>query len=204
MLEVFSSNNYYASRQRRSPEQQSGPTADSIQAFAQLAVLYPEKFASINQGLGLITQQQKDQAADFAFNLTSTPFGQRERLIADRVRTLRAEGRNASDTASLSGQSEQDQNQALNAVQVAALSPEKRLELQSNLIASGLQPGTEEFSNAVLASITKPATQVTIGGAGKEQEEVAKLRAQALSSIREKGDAAETELANIISQEVLA
>ncbi len=183
---------------------QAQPTQD--QALSRLATQFPEQFEAINKNLGLISTQQKSEAADFAFKLKNTPFEQRSAIIQQRSITLESQGRDASDTRELEGQTEAQQNQSARVIQVATLSPEKRLELaqgpkpttlQKNLIAAGLQPGTPEFQSAVLEAITRPTTQVTIGGAGKEQEELAKLRAQDLKSIRARGDQSEVELGSL-------
>lgn len=108
-------------------EQQVG--VSQAQAMAQLAVQFPEQFEAINKNLGLISDQQKTEAADFAFKMLNTPAERRGELIQQRVAQLTAQGRNPSDTAELMDLSPEDQDQALQAVQVAALSPEKRLEL---------------------------------------------------------------------------
>lgn len=108
---------------------QAGPTGIVDQeALQRLAVSQSDVFKQISSNLGLITQGQKDEAADFAFRLQNTPFEQREGLIRDRVRQLRSEGRNASDTASLSNLDELQQNSALNVVRGLALTPEARQE----------------------------------------------------------------------------
>ena len=62
--------------------------------------------------------------------------------------------------------------------------------LQKNLIAAGVTPGTDEFKQAVMESITKPGTQVTIGGDKKEQEVLAKIRAEDFGKITERADKA--------------
>lgn len=105
------------------------PRQLSPQQMAALAIEFPERFEQINHNLGLITQQQKTEAADFSFNLLNTPFEQRESKIRQRVANLQAQGRDPSGTVQLLGQDQASQDQALNAVQVAALSPEKRVEL---------------------------------------------------------------------------
>ena len=69
-------------------------------------------------------------------------------------------------------------------------SPIKRTSLQQNLIAAGLEPGTKQFQNAVLAATQKPSTQVTIGGEKKFAEEVAKGQAKTFSRIGGEADAA--------------
>lgn len=54
---------------------------------------------------------------------------------------------------------------------MAAKSPTEATNLQRNLQAAGLQPGTPEYQQAMMRAITKPATEVTIG---KESDEEAK------------------------------
>lgn len=129
------------------PLQTGGVVVDSgnrQQALAQLAVQFPERFEQVNAGLGLISQQQKDEAADFAFDLRGTPAELRSGKIQERVRTLRSQGRNASDTASLESLDEGQQNEALDIAQIAALSPEKRLALSRG---EALTSAQREFSS---------------------------------------------------------
>ena len=62
--------------------------------------------------------------------------------------------------------------------------------LQQNLMAAGLKPGTQEFQYAVLRSINKPATQISIGGEKKFQEKLAEGQAKRIGVITEEADAA--------------
>ena len=97
--------------------------------MAKLAVLAPDLFDGINANLQLITQQQKNEAADFAFKLRNTPFNQRGPLIDQREAFLTANNRSSQHTASLRGMAEEDQNQSLDLVGVAALTNKERVEL---------------------------------------------------------------------------
>lgn len=109
------------------PEVSQAPS--SAQAMAQLAIQFPQRFEQVNKNLGLITQRQKDEAADFSFKVRNAPFAQRDAIIQQRVNTLQSQGRDSSDTRKLFGIPEQEQNQALDTVQVAALSPKERINL---------------------------------------------------------------------------
>lgn len=102
-----------------------GPESDV--AAAQLSVEFPEIFENISESMGLRSQGQKNEAADFALRLRNAPFDQRQSMIDERVNTLSAAGRDAQHTASLTGQSEEDQNNALRVTELLALSPEQRL-----------------------------------------------------------------------------
>ena len=95
-------------------------------AMAELAIQFPEEFEKINVNLGLITQQQKDEAADFSFRLRGTPFDQRGALIDQREASVRARGGDPTNTASLRDMPEEAQNQALELTQIAALSGTER------------------------------------------------------------------------------
>ena len=119
------------------------------QAMAQLAIRFPEKFEQINKNLGLISSQQKSEAADFAFNLQNTPFEQRQAKIQQRINNLSAQGRDASGTAQLLNMDEARQNESLSAVQVAALDPKDRIEMAQ---------GKKDFALKSFAPITDPAT----------------------------------------------
>ena len=109
--------------------QQLNSAFGNSQAMAELAVVAPDIFDQVNKNLGLISQQQKDEAASFAFTLRSAPFAQRDAMIAQREATVTARGGNPADTLSLRGLSEADQNKALEVTQIAALSNKDRLEI---------------------------------------------------------------------------
>ncbi len=102
-----------------------GPESD--RAAAQLSVEFPEMFEAISESANLRTQGQKNEAADFALRLRNTPFEQRQPMIDERVTSLSAVGRDPQHTASLTGQSEEDQNSALRVTELLPLSPEQRL-----------------------------------------------------------------------------
>jgi len=71
------------------------------------------------------------------------------------------------------------------------LKPQNPTSLQKNLIAAGLKPGTPEFEQAVLTSVTKPQTSVTVGGGDSAfQKELAKGQAKNVATVREEADAA--------------
>jgi len=179
----------------------------SISALAQLASQFPEQFEQVNKNLGLIDQGRKDEAAQFAFELQNTPFDQRAAKLQARAQSLSSRGRNNSDTLELLDMTEEEQNQAAQVVQIAALTPEQRLEfaqgpkptsLQQNLLAAGLQPGTPEFEQAVLTAVTKPATTVNVGaGEGTERKEIAKVRARQFEKLSESADNAEETISNL-------
>jgi len=123
-------------RQQRQQELSNaafGGGPDSDRATAQLSVEFPEMFEAISESAGLRTQGQKNEAADFAFRLRNTPFEQRQPLIDERVANLSRSTdqtgarRDPQHTASLTGLSEEDQNNALQVTELLALSPEQRL-----------------------------------------------------------------------------
>lgn len=194
------------------------PTATQIQMnpqiAAQMATQFPEKFEQINKNLGLITEGRKQEALDFSFKLRNAPYEQRPALIKARAERLQAMGRNADDTLELLGLSEQDQNTSLDMVQVAALSPEKRIELmqgdkpttlQKNLMAAGLKPGTPEYQQAIMTSIMKPSSQVSVslGQEGEERKKIAGVQAERFRNIITQGEAAGKTLASLDQMEAL-
>ncbi len=129
-----------------------GPESD--RAAAQLSVEFPEVFENISESMGLRSQGQKNEAADFALRLRNTPFDQRQPMIDERVNTLSAAGRDAQHTASLAGQSEEDQNNALRVTELLALSPEERMNQ-----ARGVGLPAEERAFESLISDFTPAEQ---------------------------------------------
>jgi len=153
------------------------------QALAQLAVEFPDQFEQLNTNLGLITQRQKNEAADFAFKLSRTPFAQREAAIRRREDNLIAQGRNVSDTSSLRGLAEEEQNAALETVQISALTPEERIEVAregqpalQNIVEAadggfiGIDPRTRE-SVFVPPPVAGVRTQKQVDAEIKKQEE---------------------------------
>lgn len=120
-----------------------GPESD--RAKAQFAVEFPEEFEQIAKSAGLNTQGKKTEAADFATRLKSVPFDQRQTMIDQRVTELSAVGRDPQHTASLTGLSEEDQNDALTTTELLALTPAQRFDLATATTrASGSGAGFEE------------------------------------------------------------
>lgn len=159
------------------------PVVGRTQALAQLAVLDPERFEQINKNLGLITQQQKNEAADFAFRLRNAAPENRDPLIRQRVTSLDSQGRNSSDTRDLLTQSVEEQNQSLETVQIAALSPEQRVEIAregpaalQNIVEAagggfiGIEPTTRE-SVFIPPPVPGIKTQKQVDAERKTQEE---------------------------------
>lgn len=99
------------------------------QALAQLFVADPNAGLQVQQQLGLDTESKKRDALDFAFRLQNTPFEQRGPLIDERERAVTARGGNASDTASLRGLNQKDQDRALRTVQLLGLPNEQRVKV---------------------------------------------------------------------------
>jgi hypothetical protein len=190
-------------------QQQQQPQPTQAQSALQFAVQFPEEFARVQASTGLITQDKKDRAADFGRKLLSVPFEQRGALIDARIQDLTARGDDPTDTAELRDMDEEGHRQAAEFAITGAMTQQERLAqaklmaaptpttLERNLSAAGLQPGTPEFQEAVIANVTKAGTQVNIGGGNKEQEELAKIRAQDLRGVREKGEQALDTIASL-------
>ena len=115
-----------AQRQQQLTDAAFGGGPDSDAASAQLSVEFPEVFEQISESMGLRTEGQKNEAADFALRVRNTPFESRQPLIDERVNKLSAVGRDPQHTATLTGQSEEEQNNALRVTELLALSPEDR------------------------------------------------------------------------------
>ncbi len=139
-------------------------------ALAQLSVEFPEMFEQISENTGLITQGQKNEAADFALRLRNTPFDQRQSMIDQRITKLVSETRDPQHTASLTGLSEEDQNNALRMTELLALSPEDRMtaargagtsKLGQSIVTKDPETGALSFATPVLGPEGQVATQVT-------------------------------------------
>jgi len=105
----------------------SGDPEQRTQALAQLSVEFPEQFEQTAESMGLLTQGQKNEAADFALRLRNTLFENRQPLIDQRVAKLASEGRDPQHTASLTSLSEEEQDIPLRVTELLALSPEDRV-----------------------------------------------------------------------------
>ena len=144
-------------------------------AMAELAIQFPEKFEQISTNLGLITQNLKDDAANFAFRLRNTPSNQRPAMIDQREAEVRARGGDPTHTISLRGMPEEAQNQALEIVEMAALSGIQRQEVAEGTRAFGLDEKkfaldqTKVFSDIAdkkqtQARLTKKASDAAAAG----------------------------------------
>lgn len=103
--------------------------ADATEAANRLFQINPEMADQLFESMGATSSAQREDASRRAAAIQATPFDQREAIILEQAENLRAQGRNPSDTESLIGQSEQDQNTALTITQAAALSAKERLGL---------------------------------------------------------------------------
>jgi len=174
-----------------------GGQVPQSQALLQLAATNPERFDAVNDALGIFSDQQKQEAADFSFDLQNTPFNLRPAKIQQRVNALQGQGRDPSHTLELLDMDEQSQNAALRAVEIAALPAEKRVELmagpelttlQKNIAAAGFEPGTQEFQNELLKSLRKPTgttVEVGLGGVPLTPEAQIELAAATKSAEKE-------------------
>lgn len=104
--------------------QAGGP--DSRAAANRLFQINPEMADNLFKSLGATSSAQREDASRRAAEIQATPFNQREAVILAQAEELRAQGRDPSDTESLIGQSEQDQNAVLTMTQAAALSTQER------------------------------------------------------------------------------
>lgn len=163
-----------ADRQQALTNEAFGGGPDSDQAAAILAFEFPEVFEQISESMGLRTQGQKTEAADFALRLQATPFDERQALINQRVTELAAVGRDPQHTASLTGLSEEDQNNALRVTGLIALTPEQRAsgaraagtsKLGQSIVTKDPETGALSFATPVLDPAGVVTTRTTpIGG----------------------------------------
>lgn len=137
-----------------------------------------------------------------ALDALALPPEQRRAFVQRQSEKTKSEGRDTSRTDALlqlddnqfNQGLEQQARQGLTVQEVAKQqfgAGQKPTTLQQNLQAAGLQPGTPEFQEAVLASITKPQTTVTVGsGDTAFAKELAKGQAKNVATVREEADAA--------------
>ncbi len=114
------------------------PELTRDQAMAQIALANPQAFEDINKSLGLRTQTQRDEAADFTFRLERAPFEQRSQLINERIVSLESQGRDASDTKQLIGLPQDQQDQIAQTVQLASLSVKEMADLAAVRVKGGI------------------------------------------------------------------
>lgn len=105
---------------------QQGNSEQSRQAADRLFQLNPELADTLFKNMGATSSAQREDASRRASEILQTAPEGREVVILQQAETLRAGGRDPSDTLSLIGQSPEDQDRALNIVQSAALSTQQR------------------------------------------------------------------------------
>ena len=181
-------------------------------ARKQLSVLDPEKSKQLESIFAGMNEQQKAEALRENENMTrgalniiklsgNDPAKARVALQnqinewkAQGLDTTRSEGALALDDGAMM---QAIQEQASKGMELAELSkgvlmPEgqKLTTLQQNLQAAGVQPGTEEYKQTIIQNITKPQTQISIGGDKKFQEKVSEENAKTYGRLTEEADAA--------------
>jgi len=152
-----------------------GGGPESAAAMAKFAIEFPEELQQISTSSGIVTQGQKNEAADFATRLKATPFDQRQPLIDKRVAELSAVGRDAQHTASLTGQTEEDQNSAASVFEVLAMTPEQRFDAATTGTQLGqAERGLDIQEQRVTAEI---ASSAAIAGLKVEERETKAVQA---------------------------
>lgn len=161
--------------------QAGGP--DSQAAANRLFQINPEMADALFKSLGATSSAQREDASRRAAEIQATPFNQREAVILAQAEELRAQGRDPSDTESLIGQSEQDQNAVLTMTQAAALSTKERLggggasKLGQSVVTTDPE-GNLSFATPVLGPGGEVVTQTTPIGGQIVSRSVGETRAQ--------------------------
>ena len=96
--------------------------------LADLAMMDQTVFDDTFKSMGLISTQQKADAAEFAYNLQRTPFDRRDDVIKQRIASLTSQGRDASDSTELLDMTEDEQKTYIDVVQMGMLPVKERLE----------------------------------------------------------------------------
>ena len=107
---------------------QAYSSGDYGQSMADMIASDPSKAPKVFEVLGAITQQQKDEMATFAYELANTPYEQRSAKIMARVSQLEAQGRDPQHTLALLNDTSEQQDDALQTIQMAALTPLERVQ----------------------------------------------------------------------------
>lgn len=149
---------------------------------------------------GIESEQQKAKSQNL-FNavaiIRSLPDEQKLGAIQQNIAEIQARGGDASESIQAATLAREGRfgelNQGLDNLFQAGVSTgflkapaiTAPTSLQRNLLAAGLQPGTQEFQQAVLTATTKPTTII---GAGEkaEEKELAKLRVGRFSDVQER------------------
>ena len=146
---------------------QASAGLDYNQTRASMVELDPELALTTFDALGAVTQSQKDEMATFAFELSNTPNEQREAAIMDRASKLKAQGRDPQHTLSLIGDTPEDQDEALQAIQMAALTPAERIEewvrqeeAKDTVEAARVEANANLKASQVKANATEKAAQL--------------------------------------------
>lgn len=179
--------------------------AGDSQALGQLAGVDIDRATKIQSFLSNQSEEQRAETVRENESLTRTaliaktlpaqqvrPFieRQRQKAIDDGRSTAKMDRALAGDDQQLLQEINLQaiHGQDIDKVAKNLFPPQKRTSLQENLIAAGLKPGTKEFQEALLQGATRPL--VSIGGAKKEAEELAKIRVKQLGKLQEQRDGA--------------
>lgn len=147
-------------------QQQAGQPPNQDQIIAQLFAIDPEAGEKVFQSIGAISQQQKDNAAQRAFEIKNTPFANREAVIQRQAQELIAEGRDPSDTLGLLDMPQDTQDQALKTIQVAALPNEARLKFIGGAGNPNVQ-SSEILPDGSVISVTRDNQRVVTSPTGE-------------------------------------
>jgi len=181
-------------------------------AIGSLAAIDPKRATQISQFIANKSEAERDELfrenqvlTRGALDALSLPPEQRRAFVQQRRDEFAAAGRDTTNTdIALSGDDNQ-LNQFLNMQAREGLTVEQlakqqfaepkvptKTSLEKNLIAAGLKPGTEEFKAAMLKGVTKPATQVTVGGEGDTvfSKKLAEVHAKTFGRVQEEADTA--------------
>lgn len=204
---------FAAGQQRRQATQRAAQTgqfatqalAGDQEALSGVASADPARAIQIQTFLANQSDAQRQEVVRENESLTRTALiaktlpPQNRRAFIERQRDVaKTEGR---DTARMDRALSGNDDQLFEAIEMQAVEGQnisdivKQISptpttLQRNVQAAGFTPGTPEFQAEVLRGVTKPATQITIGGEKKEQEKLAELRVKQLGTFQEEREAA--------------
>ncbi len=180
------------------------------QLINQAKRLDPVFVQSQLQKLGMTDDLKRAEASRFASQLESVPFDQRAKRIQARATSLKAQGRDSSDTTELLDMTEDEQNQALTGIQLLDLSTQQRLSLKGKpsaktTIKEGLdQFGKPRFFNVsgnqstpiegITPTVKQPLVSINNAASQTENKELAKIRAKGFSAISDKADLAQEQI----------
>lgn len=125
-------------------------TAESKAALNEIFALDPQRGDRLFEGIGAISQAQREEAARDAAAIQAIAPEKRRPAILERAARIEAEGRDARDTLSLLDMDAETQTNQLRIIQAAALTQAQR----TAATREGATPAEQQTFEALIANFT--------------------------------------------------